>query len=293
MRVGVFAFLFALACALPAAAQTSITLNADPAPIIEAQINGRPVRLEVDLRFPRGLAMSRAAAERLRVQRVPLLGITIGLEGSNASLRGRLARPRIVFPSGAEMDTESTRAFAGIFPAPVSTRADGVIGPGALPYDVVTIVLGPEPTNARDIVFTLEDADVWTPEAEVGGERVRIMFGLGDRASIFNRTASRHYDDTGAIVSSGELAETPTILGLRTLMQPVQTELTVEGLPIAPAFARTNAPLLGAIEEDAIVVNAETEERPPAIMLGRASLAGCSLLRVERRARRMTLRCAA
>jgi hypothetical protein len=290
---GFFVFLFALTCALPASAQTSITLNANPAPIIEAQINGQPVRLEVDLRFPRGLAMSRAAAERLRVRRVPFLGIGIGLEGSDATLSGRLARPRIVFPGGAEMDTESTRAFAGIFPAPVSTRADGVIGPGALPYDVVTIILGPDPANARDIVFTLEDADIWAPDVDVGGERVRIMFGLSDRVSIFNRAASRRYDHSGAITSTGELAETPTILGLRTLMQPVETTLTMDGLPIAPAYARTNAPLLGATEEDAIVVRAEAEETPPAIMLGRTALAGCSSIRVERRTRRMTLRCAA
>ncbi len=293
MRLGIVAFLFALSCAVPAAAQTAITLNADPTPIVEAQINGRPVRLEVDLRFPRGLAMSRAAAERLRVTRVPFLGIGIGLEGSDATLSGRLARPRIVVPGGEEMDTESRRAFAGIFPAPVSTRADGVIGPGVLPYDIVTIVLGPEPGNAREIAFTLEDADEWQPITEVGGERVRIMFGLGDRASIFNRAASRRFDHTGAITSSGELAETPTILGLRTLMQPVETALAVEGLPLAPAYARTNAPLLGATEEDAIVVRAETEETPPAIMLGRTALAGCSSIRVDRRTRRMTLRCAA
>jgi hypothetical protein len=290
---GIFVFLFALACAVPAAAQTSITLNADPVPIIEAQINGRPVRLEVDLRFPRGVAMSRAAAERLRVTRVPFLGIGIGIEGSDATLSGRLARPRIVFPGGAEMDTESRRAFAGIFPAPVTTRADGVIGPGVLPYDIVTIVLGPEPANVREIVLTLEDADDWTPQAEVGGESVRIMFGMADRVSIFNRAASRRYDHSGAITSTGELAETPTILGLRTLMQPVETALTFQGLPIAPALARTNAPLLGATEEDAIVVRAEAEETPPAIMLGRAALAGCSSIRVERRTRRMTLRCAA
>src|SRR6185503_9183052 len=98
-----------------AAAQTSITLNADPVPIVEVQINDRPVRLEVDPRFPRGLAMSNAAAERLHVRRVPVLAVRVGIDGSDATLRGRIARPRIVFPGGAEMDTESRRAFAGIF----------------------------------------------------------------------------------------------------------------------------------------------------------------------------------
>jgi hypothetical protein len=237
--------------------------------------------------------MSRAAAERLGVRRVPFLGINIGLEGSNATLRGRLARPRIVFPGGAEMDTESTRAFAGIFPAPVSLRADGVIGPGALPYDIVTVVLGPEPATPRDIVFGLEDPEEWRPQVDLGGERVGVLFGVGDRASIFNRAASRRFDQAGTIASTGELAETPTLLGLRTLMQPVETSLLLEGLPIAPAYARTNAPLLGATEEGAVVVRADTTETPPTIMLGRTALATCSSIRVDRRTRQMTLRCAA
>ena len=139
----------------------------------------------------------------------------------------------------------------------------------------------------------VEDADVWAPEMDVGGERVRLLFALEDRRSVFNRAASRRFDHSGGITASGELAEAPLMLGLRTLMQPVETALAVEGLPIAPAYARTNAPLLGATEEDAIVVRADTEETPPSIMLSRAALAGCSSMRVERRTRRMTLRCAA
>lgn len=293
MRLGVLVLLGAMLAAAPAAAQTAITLNADPVPIIEAEINGRPVRLEVDLRFPRGLALSTAAAERLRVRRAPLLSVGVGIEGSDATLRGRVARPRIVFPGGVELDTESTRAFAGIFPAPVSTRADGVIGAAALPYDVITIALGPEPSDARDLVFPIEnERGPWAPHADVGGQRLTIMFGLADGASVFNRPATRLFDGSGAITPVGEVAPVPLILGLSTLMQPVETGLTFEGLALTPAYARTNAPLLGAIEEDAIVISAEAEERPPSLTLGRAALARCSFIRIDRRARQMTLRCA-
>jgi hypothetical protein len=293
MRVGILAVLLFLASAAPAAAQSTLTLDATAGPpIVDAQINGRPVRLEVDLRFPRGLAMSQAAAQRLGVRRVPFLAISVGIEGSGAELRGRLARPRITFPGGAELDTESTRAFAGIFPAPVSLRADGVIGPGALPYDVITVTLGPDQPGARDIVFALEDADEWEPQTSLAGEQVTLSFDVASRASVFNRTASRRFDESGAIVSAGEVAPVPLILGLTTLMQPVQTALAVEGLALAPAYARTNAPLMGATEEDVIVVRAESEHRP-SLSIGRGALERCSSIRVERRARRMTLRCAA
>jgi len=285
-----FLLVFA-ACALltaPAHAQDAITLDANPVPIVDADINGRPVRLEVDLRFPRGLALSREAAERLRVRRVPLLGVRIGIEGSDATLAGRIARPRLVFDG-----EEATSAFSGVFPAPVSTRAVGVIGPGALPYDVVTVRLGPEPANARDIVFPMEDADEWEVSAQVGGETLLVQFDPGNRASIFNRSAARLFDHSGAIVSTGDVAEIALILGLSTMMQPVETALSVEGLSLGQAYARTNAPLLGATEEDAVVVVAEADDPPPPnVTLGRDALSACSSISVDRRARRLTLRCA-
>jgi len=273
----------------PAFAQSTLTLDAEPVPIVDAEINGRPVRLEVDLRFPRGLALSTETARRLRVFRLPVVGIRIGIEGSDATLSGRIARPRLVFGNGEE----DTRAFSGVFGVPVSTRADGVIGPGALPYDIVTVRLGPEPANARDVVFTLEDPDDWEVRAQVGGEDVRVQFDPGNRASVFNRPAARLFDHSGAITSVGDVAAIPLILGLSTMMQPVETALTVEGLALGPAYARTNAPLLGATEEDAIVVAAQTDDPPPpTLTLGREALSACSSISVDRRARRLTLRCA-
>lgn len=273
----------------PAVAQDAITLRADPVPIVEAEINGRAVQLEVDLRFPRGLALSNEAAQRLRVRRVPLLAAQVGIEGGEASLRGRIARPRVVF--GGE---EATRAFTGVFPTPVTHRADGVVGPGVLPYDVITIEIGPRPANGRDIVFDLRDPDRWEATTRVGGESVRIQFDLGNRETVFNRSATRLFDAAGAIPATGAVAPVMMILGLSTLMQPVDTGLSVEGLPLSAAFARTNAPLLGASEEDAVVVVAEPRDPPPpTITLGREALASCASIHVDRRTRRMTLHCAA
>lgn len=175
----------------------------------------------------------------------------------------------------------------------MTTRADGVIGSGALPYDVITIELNPEPPGARDIVLALEDADNWSPRVNVGGQDVVLQFNVAGAATVFNRSAARLFDGAGAVPASGELAETPLILGLRTLMQPVETQLTVEGLSLPAAFARTNAPLLGALEEDAIVIAADSGEAPPpSVTLGRAALSRCAYLRVDRRTRQMTLRCA-
>lgn len=286
MRLLVLFFAAALATAPGAWAQTAITLAAEPAPLIDAEINGRPVRLEVDLRFPAGLALSRASAERLRVRRVPLLVASVGIEGGGL-VRARIARPRIVFAG------EDARAFAVIMPTVVTSRADGVIGPGALPYDVVTIQLGPDQSGARDRVFALEDADEWTIRSQVGGHELRIAFDVTNQASVLNRSATRLFDGAGAIPAAGDLRLTPVIAGLSTLMQPVSTELRFEGLTLGPTLVRTNAPLLGADEPDAIVVEAESEGPRPSLTLGRGALdqAQCSSISVDRRTRRLTLRC--
>lgn len=271
----------------PAWAQDSITLQA-AGPIIDAEINRRPVRLEVDLRFFRALALSTEAAERLRVRRIPFAGARIGIEGSDDTLSGRIARPRVVFEG-----EEDERAFAAIFGVPVTRRADGVVGPGVLPYNTIIVRLGPDQPGARDIVFPMEHADVWRVNAEVGGETLQVMFDVSAAPTIFNRTASRLFDRPGGLVPVGDVVRLPLILGLETMMQPVDTELTVAGLDLGATYARTNAALLGATEPDAIV--SETQARnppPPIITLGRDALSTCSSITVDRRARRLTLRCA-
>jgi hypothetical protein len=291
MRLVAIAAALTLAWSASAWAQTSITLDASHGnPIVDAEINDRAVQFEVDLRMASGIALSQAAAERLRVRRVPFVAIAIALEGGS-SMRGRVARPRVV------VGEEDSRAWTGIFPAPVTRRADGVIGPSALPYDVVTVVLGPEQAGARSIVLPVAESDnnYWMAETQAGSETILVMFDVGGRQTILNRTAARRFDASGEIESNGELVDTHYMLGLSTMMQPVDTELAFQGISFGPTLARTNAPLLGADEEDAVVVQGEPADPPRAgVAIGREALerAGCTSISVDRRARRMTLRCA-
>lgn len=286
MRAFLLGLLLAFGLSAPALAQTRLTLQANPVPIIEATINGQPVRLEVDPRLPRFLAVSTATAERLGLRRIPFAGANVGIDGSGALLRGRTARPHVTFGE------RELRVTTGIFPAPITSNADGVIGAAALPYDVITIELGGGGAE-RAIEAELATDDVWILSGNVGGLDLLIDFDLGARESVFSRTASTRFDDTGAIVANGALEERPVIFGLRTLMQPVRTELSVLGLPLGATFARTNAPLLGAIEEDAIIVEAESGRvRPPRVSIGRDALSQCASISVDRRTQRMILRCA-
>lgn len=254
---GIPILIAALLVAGPVRAQSSrIELDANPAPIVAARINGQDVQLEVDLRLPDVLVLNPAAAERLNVRRIPVLAVGVAVDDS-VSVRGRLARPRIVFSGG------DTHALAGVFQVPASERADGLIGPGALPHDVITIRLGPERAGEREIAFTLREADDWVAASRVGDLDVRLRFDVAHPASVFNRTAARALDASGAIVSAGDLVSEHVLLGLTTLMQPVTTALTVEGLALGAARARTNEPLLGADDADVIVVTAQSDNVDP------------------------------
>lgn len=175
---------------------------------------------------------------------------------------------------------------------PVTRRADGLVGPGVLPYNTVIVRLGYDQPGARDIVFEMEDSDLWQIRTQVGGETLLVQFNLTAGPTVFNRTASRLFDRPDGIVPVGDVVRLPLILGLETMMQPVETEFTVAGLALGATYARTNAALIGATEPDAIV--SETQARnppPPNVTLGRDALAPCSSITVDRRARRLTLRC--
>lgn len=281
--------LVALVCVVmlagPAAAQSSITLNANPTILVDASINGRPVRLEVDLRFPDVLVLSQAAAERLGVRRVPLARVVAALDDARVS--GRLARPHVAFANG-----ERVRVNAGVFPVPASRRADGVIGPGVLPYDRITIVLGGDAAGARDIVLSLDDPDIWRTATDVGGVEAQLSFDSANAPTVLNRSLASALDASGGVAASGDLEQAQLMLGLRTLMQPVTSDTTVAGLALGPTLARTRSPLLGAEEEGAVTVLADANLPPPALWLGRSAISHCASISVDRSSRTLTLRCA-
>lgn len=282
---GPLLIVIALLAGSPAAAQTSITLNADPVPIVDAELDGKPARLEVHLRFSESLLLNQSAADRLGI-RPALVGRRVVSADGATQLRGRPIRPRIV------INGRQSRALAGVFTTPVTARADGIIGPPALPFDTVTVVLGPERPGMRDITLPLATDQRWTASGDVGGHSMFLQFDVSQRRSIISRSASRLFDGEGAIVADGAQTNETIILGLSTRVQPVRTELRAFGLAIAPAVARTDAPLLGEAGADIVVVES-TRPPPPGVTIGREALSRCSSIRSDRPARTMTLRCAA
>ena len=283
---GAGALLIALSvlAAMPAAAQNAITLQANPVPIVDAELDGKPARLEVHLRFSETLLLNRAAADRLGIRNSMIGRRIVGADGAT-QLRGRPIRPRILIGG------RQSGAMSGVFETPVTTRADGIIGPPALPYDVITIVLGHDHPEARDIVLPVVAGRAWGARAPIGGHEMNVAFDVSQPRSIISRSASRLFDAEGAMTADGPQTQEPIILGLATRVQPVRTELRAFGLAISPAVARTDAPLLG--EAGADVVFVESERAPPlGVTLGREALSRCSSIRMDKPASTLTLRCA-
>jgi|CXWL01.1.fsa_nt_gi hypothetical protein len=278
-------------CAWPnrAAAQTDLTLRADPVPIVRVQINGAPVNLEVDTQSADGVVMMNSAfARRLGLTPAMFGRMRVGVDGSDAMLVGRIARPSITLADGNEV-----RAVVGIFGVPVSSRADGVIGIDTLPYETVTIILAEAASAERSVVLPTLAPGSWRTRSQIGGRDYIIGFHLQRGATVINRRASDVLDGAGQLQANGGLVEATAILGLTTAMQPVRTDLRVEGLTLGTTLARVNSPLLGAIEEDAIVVTAAGPAlSQPAIFLGREALSRCSSMTSSRSAQTLTLRCA-
>jgi len=266
---------------------TRLLIDAAPAPIIDARINDRPARLEIDTRLPSVILLNRDAARRLGVRLLPVVRVALDVD-DETSVRGRVARPRVTLADGV-----SLRALTGVFPVAATSRADGRIGPGALPHDVVSIRLRADGADLEDIALAWPDQAHWRTQVSAAGQTLGLVFDIEHEATIFNRDAARMLDHAGAVRADGALTDREILLGLRTSVQPIVVGFPLLGRTPGPAFAMTAAPLFGAAEPGALVVRARTDTEPrPGVTLGRGALDHCASITADRARRQLILRCA-
>ncbi len=288
-RLALFAaFAFVALCG--AARADEITLDARAgAPIVDVMINDRPVRLRVDARLPDVAVIDPDAARRLRLRNIPMVTAAVSIDGDNV-LQGRIARPDVRFANG-----RSRRVLSGLFGVDAGEDADGVIGPGALPYDRVIVLLSDSAGAAAPRVVTLRDADSWSWRDRLGPiPEASITFDFGREETFFSRRAAARLADAGAIIPEGAPARAPYVLGVFVMAQSARAAapLASHGFSIGRAAAHTDSPLILPEDADAIVVTADAGENdPPLVHFGRETLAGCSTVIVDRAARTLTATC--
>jgi hypothetical protein len=288
MRLVASALLALAACVAPAAIADDLVLKVEPAALIEVEINKQKIMLEVDPRLPDVLILNPAAARELKIQSIPFTRAAVAVD--NVSVSGRIGRPSIRFANG-----EKDRSMALIFDHPITGRAQGSIGPGAVPWDRITLVLADgQPADARISTFTLKDPDYWSFQTVIAeGLESSVVFDVVNPDTIFNRPATAILETASALQPTGELRKTPFVLGLTTNMQPVTIAdgVTLDGRPLKSVQVRTSAPI--TVDGDSTVVVSETrnKEREPNVIVGHESLAGCYSISVDRKAKTLTLAC--
>lgn len=260
------------------------------APVVEVRINGQPVRLIVDTRMPAIAAIEPEAATRLRLRRLPaVMSAVMELDGERA-LRGRVARPVVEFAN-----RQSARVMTALFNAAVVDGADGLIGPGALPYDTIRIVLSDAPAGAATRAIELRQFGHWIWREEVSGEQARISFDLGRDETIVSRRLTRVYVERGLFVPTGDVRRTPFRLGVDMNAQAMipGAGFSVSGFPPGRTLGHTDEALypVGGMEDAIVVFGDRGDREPPSLFLGRSALAGCSELVASRGAARLTLFC--
>lgn len=283
--IGRILALALLACASTAALGDEIVLRAD-APVVEVRINDKPARLLVDPFLPDLMTFNPEAGARLGVRPLPMMAARAVFD--DASVRARIARPRIVFANG-----RSSRAITGLFGAPWSPMAgvDGATGPGVLPYDRVRYVLR-DGAGGTVRSWRLPKREIWSFEAPLGGETVRVDFSTSRAETMLNRPAARLLDEQKQLALTGDVQRREFFLGLATTVQMARSDLMLAGLPLGEVIARTDAPLVGSGDVDVITVTADAA-RPQtrAVTLGRNALARCYEFIWERAAGTLSLRC--
>jgi len=262
-----------------------IVLRAD-APIVDVTINGKPARMLVDPMLPDMMVFNPDTPTRLGVRPLPLVAARAVFD--DASVRARIARPRIVFANGKD-----SRAFAGLFGEKWSDTAgvDGAMGPGVLPYDRVRIVLR-DGAGGTVRPQRLPRAETWSFDAPVAGENVLVTYSLSRAETMINRPLAQLMDGQRLLTPLGDVQRRPFFLGLSTTIQMSRTDARVAGLPMGVVIARTPAPLIGSDDVDVITVTADASKpRRRAVTLGRNALASCYDMVWERAASTLALRC--
>lgn len=271
--------------ALSPAHADEIVLRAD-APIVDVMINDKPARLLVDTILPDIMVLNPETTTRLGVRPLPVVSARAVFD--DATVRARIARPRMTFANG-----EASRAFAGLFGGLWSPMAgvDGAIGPGVLPYDRVRIVLRNGEGGAVR-TFPLPRPGIWSFTGLLAGEPAFAGFRLSARESMLNRPAAQFLDNQQLLTPRGDTQRQDFFLGLSSTVQRASTAERIAGFAIGDAIARTESPLSGADGVDVIAVIADPATPPRRkVTLGLDALASCYEIVWERAAGTLAVRC--
>ena len=262
--------------------------------LIDATVNGQPVRLRVDPGAPGYLILNPATATRL------------GLTPSLMRARTRIGPVRLTGSS-----READVAIGGAagrrrllwFDRPVIAGADGLIGPADLPYDRVTFELAAPRDGEAQFEMPLEytrGTGLYLP-LRVGEHDFRFLFSLAKPFGLATAGA-------GAILAAsyggswtGAAIDQPIDFEVVRPARPMgfAQPISLHGLELRAVHVRTgdnrgnlSLPPEPDADPDEVVVTAASGQRAAfVVVVGRDLLSRCSSLVWDNHIRRLSLRC--
>ncbi|HTU09282.1 MAG TPA: hypothetical protein VMG08_00170 [Allosphingosinicella sp.] len=271
--------------------------------IVAATVNGAPARLRIDPAAP-ALPIFTApfATEQARLRAGPFaFAYLVGPQ----QVPGRSAVGRIAVGEGGR----PRKRRIGWAERPYLTGAEGVIGPGGLPENVVRFVLRPSLPGERTVALPLEDEGGllggWGGSyalVPLGGETLRVRFNPHEPRTLATAGAAVRLANVHAGTVSGESAPAHIAFGISRPVRTLRlgTPFAVGPLALSELGVRTAdfGTADGIREEggdpDEVVVTGDRgrNRNRDRLSIGADLLRTCSVIVFDKRRREVRLTCA-
>jgi hypothetical protein len=290
-------FLLILAFLVPAAPAAAADLTLDEAGgfLIDAQVNGRPVRLQVSTAAPGYIILNPAAAQR------------VGLRASMTRAQTFVGPVRLRGSSkaaGVTVGGTKTERRILWWDRDVVPAADGVISAADIPYDRVTFRFRhPEPGElVLQLPMEFDRSSGLTHRLPLGGQQLIVQLTMHKPDSIATAAGGALIAQLQGGAWAGDPRAQAISFGVLRPVRPLALgrPLPISGLSLSRLLVRTqdhrgNAqlPAETGTDPDEIVVTAITGQQRPryVLSLGRDWLAPCSSVTWDNRTRLLTLSC--
>lgn len=299
-RVLLFAAQLALLLTpLPAHPQSNFggTIELDATagvPMLDVEVQGRPLRLALDPLVGKHLVLNPAAARLIGFRAIE--GVTIKAGIDEATVDSQADRMVI---SANRRSQWVFGVSVGLRHQPYGMKAHYDVAGGfeALPAKTIIVHLNRNLAGPmRDYRFTRSTTDELPGfPVSIGETRMRMNVHFANAGSWLDRGAAQMLVDMNSLRPTGPVRLIPAWFGLQIPVQDVITDtpVTLKGLVVERLQARTPDALKlpSELAQEIIVSRLVARDQPPRILVGTDTLSHCTRMTFHRRSQTLILRC--